>query len=347
MNVGVPYSRVFSYANEEEEIFDPKEDALFSDLNKIVDNDYSDLEESKQSEEILFDDLNYIPWWHPDYKENNFIKVADFILHFVNPYLDLYRTSIPSNEEMLIRNLVGIKGEKILINELKQLDVDEELILQSPKEKNINSVRLSHSVADLLGVVTGLATATVGLVAGTRLKIIASLATGVGLVSSLALHRFANLQETAREYVLIRTKRLKDKIACIDSILADSNELELTNLMRAKINQLNISKLGLTRITNRCIRIYNNSIGSCDTSVHLPQGGLNFWYNVNHCKYSAYSRTVRDPNTYQWTRETVTEVTHVKTEAKRYYVPPNAIEKEIYRDIQNLKKQGHKIEEVV
>jgi hypothetical protein len=298
-----------------------------------------------------YNNLNDIPYWHPDYKESNFVKVSDFLAsNCVNPLFDLFRTSIPSNEEMLIKNLPGIKGKIVLIDKLKQLDIDEESILQTNKEKWIDSLRLDHFAANVLGTCAGLATSALGIIGGAiseaaggsfGSKIIALTSCSAGIAVGLFSHRFVNQDETARKYILIRLIRLDAKIDCIDSILVNYNTSNLSSKKQNEKLQLEVARLGLERIIGRCMRIYKNSVNYCDTTTHSPQGGRKFDHCIPTYNSTTHYRNVRDSIPHRWVQEKVTEYTYAGQEKIiDINVPPNDIEKELYQDVKKLEKKN-------
>lgn len=336
MNIGGFRVPVAYPQHEEEDIFDPEKDDISSDS--------SDEDHNSDSEKISPQDNSiYVPW-HPDYKESDFIKIADFILNCVNPYFDLIRTSIPSSEEMLIRNLPGIRGKTILINKLKQMDIDEELILQSEEEKYIDALRNKHLIqANGVGVTAGLFTGAIGIVCSFASKITlteASIAAlGMGLGMKLCSHSVINKQEIEKKYILIRIQRLKEKFSEIGSFLDNYNELELKDRVQARIVQLNIARFGLKRIIHHYVRIYNNSTGNCDKSVLPPKGYLEEIWGGNKYKGSFYGTRRNPDGSYEWVRTDV----YSPLPGKTIYHPPPDIEKKLYRDVRKIERQGHKV----
>src|SRR5437868_4380240 len=81
--------------------------------------------------------------------------LMNYIQNKLNYYLDGYRTSIPSNDEMLIRNLPEVQVDR-LWDELTQIDAAEEQLLSTDVEKRITKIRDEH----LMGPVVGIAVAT-------------------------------------------------------------------------------------------------------------------------------------------------------------------------------------------
>lgn len=345
MNVNRPQAVTVSNIYKEE-IFDSEQDTSSNILNQDIEESDPNFNDGFPHDNISATDASAIPPSYANDEKSNFIRFADVILNVLNPYLDLIRSSIPSNEEMLIRNLPEIRGKKIIVNQLKKIDDREEIILNTPCEKSIHALQLNHCAASSVGIAASLITAISGGAYGilSRIKGASSywkftvLATSaIGSITTLAFHRYTNQQETAREWILIRLKRLKRKIRTIDLILTSYGELKRTEIIASKISQLQLCILGLKRIIQRCVRIYNHSLAHL-SKVHLPTGGLEFNY---------FQNTNFKVNIYHTCSGKTYEYIPTEREMKTFYIPPTAQQKEIYKDVQKIKRQGDKIDEVV
>lgn len=217
--------------------------------------------------------------WHPKYQKNQFTEISDFISDILNPHLDLYRSPIPSNEEMLIKNIPYLRNKEISAKKLKRIDDKEIEVLNTLVEKKIDVLRGLHSSQAIpLGVTVTLVTGAASLMKPYNPVISILTSSTLGFAVKLYWDRQLNHHETVEEYSEIRTTRLKEKIETIKNSILKKEKKKLTGQLQIKVEELVIAKFYLKQIENKYSRIYQNSKKHCDGCGYLPQKEMGDYY---------------------------------------------------------------------
>jgi|GEM_PF-6251949 len=296
------------------------------------------------------------------------------IKEFACELTDKYRSPIPSNKEMLIKNLREIKGQT-LCGQLKLIDDEELEFKNSPINKKVSDIRSNHQLATVAcsgaaliaqgGGLIGIAghaiagAVRIARIPGTgptalalRSDVMDLMAKGIihsalfsqglGLVGhrlSLYFNRMANACEVGTEWGFVRIHRLKDKIKAIENIMAQTY---------CHSAQLKAAKKGFENIISRCLRIFNNSTNR--VSIHRgmrfyhPDGSSNSFQSFQTFVQKIVKKTVVDPYKPGINYIQKDEIEHVEDKPIVIYDKDSAPadDEEIYEYLRDL---GHKFRE--
>lgn len=280
----------------------------------------------------------------------------NFITDTWNFHFDQYKTTIPSNDEMLIRNLPGIKADQ-LWDELRQIDQEEERVLSTNVEQRITKLRNEHDIRINDGIILAVASQGLGVVVGGLNKLINkgnfSTPVKVALIAGTAicvpltcwLKRPINATERGRQWAFVRINRIDQKIQATGTMLR-RYQLEIeTNHIKFKVEQLQLIGNGFKGIKERYLRIFKNSSPTMDkiggAIKYLEEGDaldMQFAYKPERMSYTTAREIYRGGGEYQTEYTTTTYEAGPVQPGNCHRTPGSPEDYEVYKF---LKDSGH------